>query len=324
MKRYLIWATALLLVALLGLNCSKEVSPIAPIPEPDNPVLSGVKRLQGYWKVVSGLSFAKYFIADTMISHFVILEDFDSNFHYVYDQQVFFTDSTILGYNSLTPLFYYHFSAQSDTLVVSNAQFGYQFLAVADTERVGANQWAPTIIYEQKSSFSLNANTHINGVDRYGDYWYFRELGYQSSTLDVRNLSGTTIKSYTLPGVTSVDISGGYLWTAGSYYVDQRNIEDTTLIRRIDLSAEYSFQQGEQLSSLAVHDSLIVVDIGDSLLCFDVSGRFVRQVPTYDGIFALSFVGNTLVAGTNLSTINTIDITTGNAVDSYLLPSALY
>jgi hypothetical protein len=323
MQRYFIWANALLLLALLGLSCSRELSPVAPVPEPEKPILSGVQRLQGYWKVVSGPSFAKYFIADTMISHFVTLEDVGSNFHYVFDQQVQFTDSTILGYNSPTPLYNYGFSAQSDTLVISNAQYGYKYLAVVDTGRVRVNQWAPTITYEHKSWFSSNANSNINGVDRYGNYWYFREIGYKSSTIDVRDLSGQTVKSYTLPGVTSVDISGGYLWIAGPYYVEQRNLEDTTLIRHIDLTSQYTFQQGEQLNPLAVKDSLIFVVDWDRLLCFDLTGRFIREMPTYEGIFAMKFIGNTLVAGTDLSSVNTIDISTGNSINSYLLPDAL-
>ncbi len=324
MQRYYIWVILVFFVALLGLSCSKEVSPVAPTPETEKPILSGVQRLQGYWKVVSGPLFVKYFIADTMISHFITLEDVGSNFRYIYDQQVFFTDSTILGYNSLTPLYNYYFSAQYDTLVISSSQFRSTSLAVVDTENVGANQWLPTITYEHKSSFSTNANSHISGVDRYGNYWYFREIGYQGSTIDVRNSSGQTVKSYTLPGVTTIDISGGYLWTAGSYFVEKRNLEDTTLIRHIDLTSQYNFQQGNELNPLAIKDSLIYVVYRDRLLCFDLTGRFIRDLPTYEGIFAMSFVGNTLVVGTNLSTINTIDLTTGNSIDSYLLPDALY
>ena len=324
MQRHYIWVTLVLFVALLGLSCSKEVSPVAPTPEPEKPTLSGIQHLQGYWKVVKSPGVEKYLIADTMISHFVTLEDCGSNFRYVFDQQVQFTDSTILGYNSPNPLYNYGFSAQFDTLIISNIGFRYQLMAVVDTGRVDANQWAPTLTYLHKSSFNLNANTHINGVCSNGSYWYFREIGYNSSTIDVRNSSGVSLKSYTLPGVTSIYIAGGYLWTAGKYFVEQRNLEDTTLIRHIDLASQYNFQQGDDLNPLAVKDSLIYVVYWDRLLCFDLTGQFIREMPTYEGIFAMSFVGNTLVAGTNLSTINTIDLTTGNSIDSYLLPEALY
>ncbi|MCX6119995.1 MAG: hypothetical protein NTX44_00045 [Ignavibacteriales bacterium] len=260
-----------------------------------------------------------------MTSHVVIKQDLGFNFRFTDDFKVVFTDSTILNYNVPSTLLYYRISSQSDTLIFSyDSLFRFPYLAIIDSAPDSSNPWAPTIRCLNKTWFNSNASSHINGVDHYGDHWYFREEGYQSSTINVCNVSGLIVKSYILPGVTSVDIAGGYLWTAGSYYVDQRNIEDTTLIRRINLTSQYSFQHGKQINSLAIYDSLIVIAFEEYLLLFDFSGRFIRQMSTYDGIFSMSFVGDKLIVGTNYSTINTVDIATGCALDSYLLPDALF
>ena len=328
MKRsqlYFSCTKSLFLLLLVALGCTKEIAPNAPIPEPEKPILRGVHRLQGFWKVISGPTLAKFFIADTMISHFITNEDCDYNFRYVWDAEVLFTDSTILSYGGLYPLYHYRFSSQSDTLFISyDSLYRHPYIAVTDSAPNDSKLWCPTISYDSKTVFNSSAYYRTYDVDRYGDYWYIREDGPQCSILDIRNLNRLTVKLDTFPGVTSIDISGGYLWTAGSYFVDQRNVADTTLIRRIDLSSQYSFQQGDLIHPLAVSDSFIVAATRENLLCFDLSGQFIRRVPTYDGIFSMSFVGDALVGGTNLSTICTIDITTGEAVNNYLLPEGLF
>jgi hypothetical protein len=73
-----------------------------------------------------------------------------------------------------------------------------------------------------------------------------------------------------------------------------------------------------------VHDSQLYVVIVDHLLSFTMSGELVNDVPIIEEIWFMTFVGDTPIAGTNRSTIHTIDLTTGRAIQSHLFPEGLY
>jgi hypothetical protein len=255
----------------------------------------------------------------------VMKQDRGFNFRYTIDYPVVFTDSTILISSKDTPWLYYTFSTDSDTLLISMDSFyNYPLIAVIDSTPSASEGWSPIIRYSAKTWMRKLLVPFITGADRYADNWYLHYRTYQSLTLEVRNLRGDTLGTLVFPGGTCSDIAGGYLWIGGSYFVEKRNLDDTTLIQRIDLSSQYPFQSYDQIYALAVFDSLIYVVIEDHLLSFNSAGNLVNDVPTLDNIWFMTFVGDKLIAGTNFSTINTVDAATGRAIESYMFPESLY
>ena len=169
-----------------------------------------------------------------------------------------------------------------------------------------------------------NSLGHISGADRYGDNWYLHHPRNQSSTLEVRNLAGGILRTISFPAVTTSDVEQGFLWIGGNYFVEKRNLADTTLIQRIDLISHYSFLPDDYIYAMTVHDSLIYIVIEDHMLSFTTDGQLYDDVPAPDGIRFITFVGDKLIAGTNFSTINTVDVNTGRATESYVFPESIY
>ncbi len=318
----------ILLLLAIAAGCTPEQNPVLPPPdvEVEKPIIRGLQRLHGYWKAADDRFTAKYYVADTITSRFVIKYDLGYGFHYLFDPPVVFTDSTIISRVADEPWYHYRFTEDADTLILAK-DTAYSFppyRAVVDSVPQASSNWLPIIRYLEQRHLSSTPGKYLRNVEHNGDSLYFHYDLLVGSEIEIRGPDGVARRTIVFPDFEKMDIADGYLWLASREFIEKRALPDTSLIQRFNIGTTYQFEPHELIQSFAVGASRMYLFIEDYQLTFDSSGALVSKLPSTEITWCANFIDNQLLVGTNHSTIHTVDVETGHATASYLLPEGLF
>jgi hypothetical protein len=116
-----------------------------------------------------------------------------------------------------------------------------------------------------------------------------------------------------------MDVSGNELWLAGKLFLERRNLGDTTLLARYDLTQYFTGNGGSNwIQGIAVNgDSVLVMGSFNKFLIFSKNGTLLKQDSTYVGLGDMMVANGKLWGITSSNIVYQIDLATMNAEHSY-------
>ena len=304
------------------LSCNKNGNPVSNggIP-PTNESLTK-SLLQGTWRNTDVGQNIAYVVYDSATSVFSVKLNYGFNFR---DEQ---TNSVKVDSNRVLwsvggqagDWYWMRWSQRHDTLVLSyDSLFSQPMTFVRDNNSADANPWIDNLPSAQ-ISFYPSINSWVRAL-AYSDSTYYVLTGGSGNDGVLRkvHIGDTSVTSFSFPTATAMDISGNALWLAGGFYLEKRNLSDTTLMTRYDLTQYFTGNGGNNwIQGIAVDgDSVLVMGSFGKFLIFSSNGTLLKQDSTFPGLEDMMAVNGKLWGITTSSVVYEIDLTTMNAEHSY-------
>ena len=134
-------------------------------------------------------------------------------------------------------------------------------------------------------------------------------------------MGGTTSTAYSFPSARAMDVANGYLWLAGKFYIEKRNLIDTSLIARFDLSEYFTSNGGNHwIQGIVVSETRIYLMASfERMLVLSLDGVVLEEKRSYAGLGDMMIVNGRLWGVSSSSTIHEIDPTTLQSIHTYYL-----
>jgi hypothetical protein len=281
--------------------------------------------LHGIWKRVLGDEVIPYVVYDSVTSIFSEKRDYGFNFRSELRSRARVESHRILwgvGDGTYDPWYWLQWSPNYDTLILSyDSLFWSRSSFIKDTVVADVNPWIENISPAQ-IAFYPPIDTWIKAL-AYSDSFYYvlTNSGWNDGMIRKVRLGDTTVVNYSFPSAQAMDVSGGVLWVAGDFYLEKRNLNDTTLLARYDLSRYFADNGGNNWIQgiTASEDRIFLAGSFNKSFVFSIDGTLLSQDSTYAGLGDMMFYGGRLWGVTTGSTIHEIDPATMRSKHTYYL-----
>lgn len=324
MRIKLALSTITVVSSLIILSCSKEdPNPVTtPQPPPPEVVPSTKGSLHGLWQNILVNDAIPYLVYDSLTSRLAEKRDYGYNFRSELTSASKVDSNRIwwyVGGGLYDPWYWLKWSRGRDTLTLSyDSLFFSPMRFVRDSIPAHVANWIENIT-PVEISFYPNITSWVEALAYSDSNWFvLTGTGNNDGVVHKVRIAGTTLASYQFPSARAMDVAEGFLWLAGKFYIEKRNLSDTSLVARFDLS-QY-FGNNDWIQAMCVSDSTIyLMGSYEKLLVLSTNGTLREQRSTYIGLGDMMLVNGRLWGVYSSNTIHEISPTSLYATHSYYL-----